>query len=376
MGISIEFIDPGKLSPQSWNPIIAALPGAHILQTWEWGQVKARFGWEPCPIIWRTEDGGIAAAALVLLRSLPVPGLGIRLRVAYTPKGPLCDWGNDVLRERILNDMENFAHGQKAIFVKIDPDVRLGCGIPSHPDERNDSVGQKVVEELRLKGWLFSSEQIQFKNTVLVDLRPDLETLMANMKQKTRYNVRLARRKGVNVRVGSRENIEALYEMYVETAARDGFVIRDEAYYQAVWSTFIEAGMAEALVAEVDGEMVAALMIFKFAGKAWYLYGMSRPVHREKMPNYLLQWEAIQHAKVSGCQYYDLWGAPDRFIEDDPLWGVFRFKKGLGGEVVRHVGAWDKPTHQLYYRLYTQVLPRVLDVMRWRGRRRNSQMIE
>jgi lipid II:glycine glycyltransferase (peptidoglycan interpeptide bridge formation enzyme) len=107
---------------------------------------------------------------------------------------------------------------------------------------------------------------------------------------------------------------------------------------------------------------------FRFAGRAWYLYGMSRDLHRERMPNYLLQWEALRRARTSGCNEYDLWGAPDRFDESDPLWGVYRFKEGLGGEVVRGLGAWDLPVQPLLYRLYTQTLPRLLDVMRKRGR--------
>ena len=110
-------------------------------------------------------------------------------------------------------------------------------------------------------------------------------------------------------------------------------MIRDEAYYRAVWGGFIQAGLAEALVAEVDGEAVAALIVFRFAGTAWYLYGMSRLAHREKMPNALLQWEAIRRARTAGCLTYDLWGAPDEFSESDPMWGVFRFKEGLGGRV-------------------------------------------
>jgi lipid II:glycine glycyltransferase (peptidoglycan interpeptide bridge formation enzyme) len=132
---------------------------------------------------------------------------------------------------------------------------------------------------------------------------------------------------------------------------------------------------AQVLVAEVSGEAVAALFVFYFAAKAWYLFGMSRDAHREKMPNHLLQWEAIRHAKAAGCRMYDLWGAPDEFVESDPLWGVYRFKEGLGGEVVRHLGAWDLPLRPLYYRLYTQTLPRLLDLMRSRGRARTRQTL-
>jgi lipid II:glycine glycyltransferase (peptidoglycan interpeptide bridge formation enzyme) len=126
--------------------------------------------------------------------------------------------------------------------------------------------------------------------------------------------------------------------------------------------------MLTPLIAEVEGEMVAGLMLFHFDGVAWYLYGMSQPVHREKMPSYLLQWEAIRTAKEKGCQVYNLWGAPDTFDETDPLWGVYRFKRGLGGQVLRPIHAWDFPIRPWIFRLYSQAWPRIMDVIRSRGR--------
>ena len=123
-------------------------------------------------------------------------------------------------------------------------------------------------------------------------------------------------------------------------------------------------------MAEVESEPVAALLLFYFAARAYYLYGMSTAAHRDKMPNHLLQWEAIRRAQRRGCRVYDLWGAPDEFDESDPMWGVFRFKEGLGGHVVRTIGAWDFPSGGLWYRVYSQLVPRALDVMRRRGRQR------
>jgi len=118
---------------------------------------------------------------------------------------------------------------------------------------------------------------------------------------------------------------------------------------------------------------IGALVVFRFGQTAWYLYGMSREAHREKMPNHLLQWQAIRSALAQGCTRYDFWGAPDEFVESDPLWGVWKFKEGFGGQLVRQVGAWDYAPSRLAYRLYTRLLPRVLDLMRRRGRRQNLQ---
>jgi peptidoglycan pentaglycine glycine transferase (the first glycine) len=363
------------MDADSWNSLIASLPGAHVLQTWEWGQVKSKFGWEPTYQTWQDERGQTVAAAMVLQRNLSLRGLKLPFCILYVPKGPLCDWGNLALRKRILQDLAEMARRRGAIFIKIDPDVRLGTGVPGKPDEQDDQLGRSFVEDLSASGWQFSQEQIQFRNTVLLDLTTNLEFLLASMKQKTRYNIRLAQKKGVTVRSGSLKDLHELYRMYAETSVRNGFVIREEEYYRTVWSTFMQAGLAEVLIGEVEGEPAAALMVFRFAGKAWYLYGMSNPVHREKMPNHLLQWEAMRRARESGCKVYDLWGAPDEFNESDPLWNVYRFKEGFGGQVVRHIGAWDLPVRPTLYRWYTQVLPRVLGVMRRQGRERTRRIL-
>jgi lipid II:glycine glycyltransferase (peptidoglycan interpeptide bridge formation enzyme) len=166
--------------------------------------------------------------------------------------------------------------------------------------------------------------------------------------------------------------------MYAETSIRDGFVIREEAYYQKVWRTFMESESphCKPLIAEFDGEPLAAIFMFTFAGKAYYIYGMSREMHREKMPAYLLQWEAIQRARAAGCTQYDLWGAPDEFSEDDRMSGVYRFKEGLGGQVVRTLGAWDYAPNRLWYRMYGQIIPRLLDIMRSRGKERTKQEMD
>jgi len=356
--------------PADWNSTIAGLPGAHILQTREWAQVKAAYGWEPIPEVWRDPDGKVIAAALVLQRSIRLGGLPSLLRVLYVPRGPLLDWSNRPLRRRVLKDLQDLAKRRRAIFIKMDPEVLVGSGIPGSEDDQIDPVGQKTKEDFFEMGWRFSSEQIQFRNTVWLDLKGNEEDWLLRMKPKTRYNLRLASRKGITVRIGSQEDLGLIYKMYAETSLRDGFVIRPESYYRQVWSDFMDAGMAELLIAETEDEPVAGLVLFLFAGQAWYLYGMSREAHREKMPNYLLQWEAMRRAKLHSCTHYDLWGAPDVFDAKDSLWGVYRFKDGLGGKVIRTIGAWDYPVQPWIFTLYTRILPRILDWMRRKNRQR------
>ena len=382
-----------------WNSIISKIPNPHFLQTYEWGQVKAKYGWSPLYAVWDADgrwkvesDPALlstfhspVAAALILKRQILRNGFAARLSILYSPKGPLLDWANEALRTRVLNDLQSFAKKQGAIFLKMDPDVVLGTGVPASEDEVVDANGQLVMNELKRRGWGYASDQIQFKNTVLIDLNPTEEEMLASMKQKTRYNIRLAEKKSVNLRVGTKDDLPILYKMYAETSVRDGFVIRDEGYYKTVWELFMRSQVedsqlsnlptCEPLIAEVDGEPVAAIFVFYFAGRAYYVYGMSHNAHREKMPTYLLQWEAMKRARAKGCTIYDLWGAPDVFDESHSMWGVYRFKEGLGGKVVRTLGAWDFAPSPLWYKMYSEIIPRVLDVMRSRGKSKTKQSL-
>lgn len=375
-----------------WNEIVSKLPDPHFLQTYEWGQVKVKYGWIPYYAVW-TEDGKwkvesnigalstfhspIIAAALILKRQIISRGFAARLSILYAPKGPLMDWTDESLCKRVLDDLQSFAKKEGAIFLKIDPDVVLGRGVPGGVDEVTENDGQALRSDLKRRGWVESSDQIQFRNTVIVDLSAGEEDILMRMKQKTRYNIRLAEKKSVALRVGKLEDLGLLYKMYAETSVRDGFVIRDENYYMTVWKIFMKSAKPSAvpLIAEVDGEAVAAIFLFMFAGRGYYVYGMSRNAHREKMPTYLLQWAAMKHAKAHGCLTYDLWGAPDVFDESDSMWGVYRFKEGLGGDVVRTLGAYDFASSKFWYSMYSDVMPRVLNFMRSRGKENTRRQI-
>lgn len=335
------------LTSADWDQFLRQYPDAHLLQTSTWGDFKARFGWQ----VERVQVGDTGAQ--VLFRALP-----LGLQFAYIPKGPVGPNWN-----ALWPDVHRLCHRKRAVLLKVEPDAWENSG-----EDTAHLAGS-------FPGFTASADTIQPRRTVIVSLEGSEEEILARMKQKTRYNIRLAERKGVTVRAASLDEMPLLYRMYAETSVRDGFVIRDEAYYTTLWRSFMERGLAEPLIAEVEGEPAAAVVPFFFAGRAWYLYGMSRGVYRERMPNYLLQWEAMRRARARGCTQYDLWGAPDVFDESDSMWGVFRFKEGLGGQVVRFAGALDYPISPLLYDLYTRVLPRVLNIMRRRGRARTQQEV-
>lgn len=198
--------------PENWNELIAPLPGAHLLQTREWAGVKATGGWEALPQVWRSAEGQVEAAALVLRKPVHLSGFAAKLSILYIPRGPLLDWENIPLRSRVLTDLELLGRKSGGIFIKMDPEVLLGSGIPGQEDAVEFDTGTRVQTELQRRGWRFSQDQIQFRNTAVLDLSGEEADWLGRMKQKTRYNLRLAQRKGVRVRRGERRIINCCTE--------------------------------------------------------------------------------------------------------------------------------------------------------------------
>ena len=332
-----------------WDQALLGLPTPHVLQCWAWGELKSQTGWRASRWLWQREGEPVAGGALLTRR---LAGR-VPLAVSYVPKGPILDWADADLATAVLEQLAALARRSGSIFLKIDPDVRV-----------DQPTGEAVRTLLRRLGWTPSAEQIQFRNTVVSDLSMDEDAILAGMKPKWRYNIRLADRKGVAVRSGGSADLETFYAMYAETGDRDGFLVRPFPYYRMIWERFLAEGRAHLLLATVEGSAVAGILLFRFGATAWYFYGASTQVARALMPNYALQWAAMRWAKAQGCTRYDWWGAPDELDEGDPMWGVYRFKEGFGGEFVPGLGAWDRPLSSSLYRIYTEILPRILGVMR------------
>ncbi|HLO18470.1 MAG TPA: peptidoglycan bridge formation glycyltransferase FemA/FemB family protein, partial [Anaerolineales bacterium] len=190
--------------------------------------MKEKYGWNPIYVVWSDKSyqsyrsdqfdlldlsnlSDTKATCMILKKNIPMGGISARLSILYAPKGPLLNWRNESLRKRVLNDLQALAKKEGAIFLKIDPDIVLGTGVPSSENDVIDNDGQAMMSELKRRGWRYSSDQIQFKNTVLIDLKPSEEELLACMKQKTRYNIRLAERKGVVVKPS--QDVETFHRM-------------------------------------------------------------------------------------------------------------------------------------------------------------------
>jgi lipid II:glycine glycyltransferase (peptidoglycan interpeptide bridge formation enzyme) len=320
-----------EVSLQDWNQYLEKYPHAHILQTGEWGELKSAFGWDPVRIILDEGPG-----AQILFRRLP---LGLTL--AYMPK-PVFSDQQSAVNEQFWAQVDAVCKQHRAVFLKVEFDVWEIEGVnPSHLALRT------------------STHNIQPPRTIVVDLQGSEDDILARMKQKTRYNIRLAGKKGVSVRPW--DDLPAFHQMMLVTGGRDGFGVHSLEYYRRAYELFHPKGMAELLVAEFEGVPLAALMVFAYGRRAWYIYGASNNKERNRMPTYLLQWEAMRWARSKGAEEYDLWGVPDedeemlesQFTErGDGLWGVYRFKRGFGGELKRAAQAMDRVYNPLLYRLY------------------------
>ena len=332
--------------PDTWDHFVTGHADSHLLQTTPWGALKARFGWadERVGLVLGDE---LVAGAQVLYRRLPA-GLG---HLAYVPKGPLVNWADEGQVTSLLAALDRTARARRALALTIEPDLT------------DEPIHRERLRTLGFRPAPFSA--IQPRRTIVVDISPGEAEILAAMKSKTRYNVRLAARKGVTVRAASEADLPAFHALMAATAARDQFGVHSPAYYEAAYRLFVPRNQARVLLAEVDREPVAALMVFALPPRAWYFYGASGDVHREKMPTYLLQWEAMRWAKSLGCTTYDLWGVPDEEEQKleaeftqrrDGLWGVYRFKRGFGGRLVSSVGAWDRVYAPARYRLYRWML--------------------
>lgn len=295
-------------------------PWGHVLQSWEWGEVKAASGWQPYRLALLAEDE-LQGAAQILVRTLPY-GVG---RLGYVPRGPVVRYDDPALVRRMLAALRAFADDHHLISIKVEP----------------DAIEPSVAAAVLLGAGLRRAAPVQMRSTIWVDLSASEEEMLARQKQKTRYNIRLAAKRGVHVTPTAGDGIDEWYRMYQATARRDRFSIHTREYYRTVMRVLGGAGMARLLLAHHGGDLLAGIIVFRFGRVAQYMYGASSNVKRNLMAPYLIQWEGMRWARCQGATMYDLWGIPDRLEEGDNLWGVYRHKRGYGGEIVRYIGAFD-----------------------------------
>ena len=335
---------PYSEADAEWDEFVSAHPHGSLLQTTNWARLKNRFGWSS-QRVWMRRDGRLVAGAQILFRSM---ALGM-VKLGYIPHGPIVDWDDAEQVDVLFNQIDQAAYSRGAGMVKLEP--RLW----------QDQFPVEEWEALyRRHGCVASVDTIQPPRTIVVDLRPAEEEILAAMKQKTRYNIRLAEKKGVVVREGTAADLTAFNRLMHATGRRDSFGVHQPEYYRAAHEIFAPENAALWL-AEYEGRPLAGVMVFSWGNSSAYLYGASSDEERQRMPAYAAQWAGMKWAKVRGCTSYDMWGIPDAEEADleasftdrqDGLWPVYRFKRGFGGTIRRTVGAADRVYNQLLHRLY------------------------
>ena len=309
-------------------------PKGHFAQSVGWGKLKTEWQFEG--LISRDETGKINGIMSVLIRKMPM----LPTSVLYAPRGPVCDVHDRKVLTALMEGAAELAKKYRGYALKMDTDVTsddeeylsimkdLGCRLPR--DTKNfEGIQPRYVFRLYLEG------------------RSD-EELMMSFTQGHRRKVRLAERKGVEVKIIPADELpEALhvfYELMLETGVRDNFVIRTEAYFKRLMDCLGESARLY-MAYNPDGEAIAGTLAIGYGNKVWYLYGASSNRDRNLNPNYLLQYRMMQWAVERGSDVYDFRGVSGDLSEDNPLYGLYRFKKDFNGEFTEFCGELNLVYH-------------------------------
>lgn len=338
--MTLQIIIP---NPEKWDSFVSRQPHAHVLQQAAWGVLKGAYGWGAARFA--LSDGTtIRAGAQVLFRALPLR-LGT---MAYLSMGPYVD--EPEVWPQFWAALDGPARRHGAAFLKWEPGIY-------RPGESPPDFARWGFHE--------SPQTVQPPRTILIDISRDEEAILAGMNQGTRRKIRQSLKGDVRYYEGTRADVATFTAMMQTTGTRNDFGVHEPAYYEKAYELFVPSGDAALILAEHESDPLAGIMVFATGETAWYLYGASSNTKRNLMAAYGVQWRAIQWARARGCTVYDMWGVPDadtdtleaQFQErSDGLWGVYGFKRGWGGEIVRSVGAWDKVYNPLVYNAYRLAL--------------------
>jgi peptidoglycan pentaglycine glycine transferase (the first glycine) len=332
-------------SGAAWDAFVAAHPDSHTLQTSDWGRFKSEFGWTAQTVaITEESSGAIRAGALLLYKRAH---RFIPLSIGYIPCGPLLS-GDTQIDQLLWQGLDTAARGHGAAWLKVEP-----CDwYRPRPD---------LSQTLRAQGFRESAQTVQPPRTIVIDLDGSEEDTLKRMNQSTRRKAKMGAKMEVDIRFGARDDVRSFTSLMAVTGSRDKFGVHEPEYYERAFELFAPGERCALVMASHAGQDLAGVMVFRCGDKAYYLYGASSNEERNRMPTYIAQWAAIRWAHDHGAKYYDFWGipdAPEATLEAefenrrDGLWGVYGFKRGWGGRIVRSVGAWDKvylpPVYMLY----------------------------
>ncbi len=309
---------------KEYEQFLQSNPKGHFAQTLQWAHLKDM--WHNEVVLSLDKNGKIKGSMLLLIRKIPF----FNSTIMYSPRGPVCDiYDKDTIKE-LIDGAKELAKKHKSYVLKIDPDVPMTdekfksimkeCGFKSKSSKNFEGIQPNFVFRKNIAGM---SEQEVFDS----------------FHSKHRYNVRLSIKKGCSVKIGKREDLKAFVDIMMETGVRDGFVPRSLEYFEKMYDEL--GDMMRLYLVYYDNKVISGAISILYGNKVWYLYGASSNEFRNVMPNYLMQWEMIKWAIEEKCDIYDFRGVSGDLDESNPMYGLYRFKKGFNGDLVEFVGALD-----------------------------------
>jgi len=339
----------GPENYQAFDTFIRQHEKGHMLQTYAWSKQKPFWTWRA--VVVRNDQQEIVGAMSVLIRKIPATPYTLM----YAARGPVCDINNKEVLKTILDGAKDLAKQFRSYVLKLDPDVTF-----------DETIFMQNMRELGFalapKAPNFENIQPQYVMRLPITGLNEEEVMML-FKPKTRYNIRVALKKGVEVKICGKEAVHDFYNIMVETGERDQFMIRPEQYF---------ADMLDNLGEDVrlymaylpDGTAIAGTIAVHVGNKVWYLYGASSNAHRNYMPNYLLQWEMIRWAVETKCDIYDFRGISGDLSEDNHLYGLYRFKSGFNATFTEFVGEYRYIFHPLAYKFIETAIPKAKKILK------------
>lgn len=314
----------------------------HPLQSWEWGEFRKKTGLQ-VERVGFFENGRLQKAMQVTFHPIPV----LNKNAGYFPKGFMPD-------DEQLAALRQLGNTRDALFIKMEPNVAQKVGTIS----AHETIGSFLLNNGAEPG-----RPLFTKYTFQLDLTKSIDDLFGNLASKTRYNVNVAHKHGVEIRENTTaEGMEEHLTILAETTSRQGFYAHSPEYFRTMWQTLGASGMLRIFEAHYQGQVLVSWIMFVFNGVLYYPYGASRSIHREVMASNLMMWEMIAFGKQIGCKMFDMWGSlgPDPSSRD-PWFGFHRFKKGYGGELVEFLGTYDLVLNQPLYKVF-----KVAENVRWK----------
>jgi peptidoglycan pentaglycine glycine transferase (the first glycine) len=335
-----------ELSSEQWEELASNAIFGHLLQTHAWANLQEKLNRTSIRIAIGEAGEKGEHQKPVLIAQLFVMPLMFGKTYLYCPRGPIFTTNKeDNNRAQIIDAfakaVKTHARREKSIFLRVEP------AWLAH-DKHN------LADALRQVGFTVSNHHMQPAQTRTIDLTLSEDEILAQMKQKARYNIRLAARKGVIIEsTTSAQAIDDFYRLLAQTTSRNEFAGHEKSYYRYMIEELGKHNMITIYQAKVENEIIASIIVAFHQASAIYLHGASSYEHRKLMAPYLLQWKAIQDAKQRGCATYDFWGVAPEGASTDHRWaGVTRFKDGFGGTYQEFVGTWQLPLQKAWYTLF------------------------